>query len=71
MKQILVIEVIDSWVSQVISCETSEEAESKFLQILRENVCDFGEYTQEDIASILDDGYEMWDHVNSVCIYHL
>jgi hypothetical protein len=70
MEKILVIEVVDAVVSYVKAFDDSADAEKLFLDICRENIWDFDEYTQEDIDAMLDDGYEKWGD-NSVSITHI
>lgn len=74
MEEVLVILTIDSVPSQVVSFkgehdEISKKAEDLFLKICSESFDAFEKYTQSDIDAILEDGYEMWDHVNSVAIH--
>lgn len=76
MEQVLVILTLDSVPNQVISFkgehnEISKSAEELFLKICEENCDDFKRYTQSDIDTILENGYEILDGVNSVAIYWL
>jgi hypothetical protein len=72
MENVTVVEVVDGVPSQVFLYsgehqEISAKAEETFLQICRENIHNFDEYTQSDIEAILENGYEQWGD-NSVAI---
>jgi hypothetical protein len=74
MEEVLVILTLDSVPSQVISFkgehdEISKKAEEQFLKICAEYIRKFKNYTHDDKEAILEDGYEVWDHVNSVAIH--
>lgn len=47
--------------------EISSQAEQHFLDLCREKIWNFDEYTQDDIDAILDNGYEKYGD-NSICI---
>ena len=67
---ILVIEIQDSVIDGVHLCDSSKEAEFKFIELCREKIPNFNERTFDDIEDILDNGYEKWGN-NSICIHHL
>ena len=72
MENVTVVEVVDGLPSQVYLFtgehqEIAEKAEKIFLQICKENIWNFDEYTKDDIATILYNGYEQWED-NSVAI---
>jgi len=72
MESVTVVEVVDGVPSQVFLYigehqEISEKAEKTFLQICKENIWNFDEYTEDDIHAIIDNGYEQWGN-NSVAI---
>lgn len=69
--KIAVIEIKDSVLHEMHWCATSEEAEAKFLELCRENITNFEEYTADDIEAILENGYEQYGSTNSICIHHL
>ena len=68
--QILVITIKDSVLDEVFPFTESEDAEKKFLELCREKIWNFDEYTPNDITGILDDGYAKYG-ANSICIHHL
>lgn len=68
---ILVISYNDGVLEPIVVCSTSEEAEAKFLELCREKIWNFDEYTPGDIEAILDNGYEQYGAGNSICIHHL
>jgi hypothetical protein len=64
MEHVTVVEIVDGWPEVILYVGEHDEivrkAQTTFLDICRENIWNFDEYTQDDITVILDNGYETW-----------
>ena len=70
VEQVCVVLIRNSGVEELFICDSSENAEKKFLDLCSINISNWAEYTGDDIAAVLDNGYEEFGHHNSVCLVH-
>lgn len=65
-----VVIIKDSVVDTIIQCDDEKELERVFLDTLKSNLSNFDEYDQEDIDTIVENGYEEMPGVNgSICMH--
>ena len=53
-----VILIEDNLITETFKCKNGQDVEKKFLEVCREKISNFENYTQEDFDYILEEGYE-------------
>ena len=53
-----VIVIEDNLITETFKCKDGQKVEKKFLEVCKEKISNFENYTQEDFDYILEEGYE-------------